>query len=167
MTHVKALQAGHSSQGTSEPITPVSSSAEIGLFRATPLGLRDPPPPRTALSGSGKPHTRPSLAFPLLYPNTRPLYYPEKAGIPNYKEGVSTPSPQSSGDISISHLGVSCGHLNVPHTSLCLSNATPDSSALKLSKSTPLRQNVRKIHHHGCQNVCHDVRNVVMMSISM
>ena len=24
MTHVKALQAGHSSQGTSEPITPVS-----------------------------------------------------------------------------------------------------------------------------------------------
>ena len=26
MTHVKALQAGHSSQGTSEPITPVSVS---------------------------------------------------------------------------------------------------------------------------------------------
>ena len=25
MTHVKALQAGHSSQGTSEPITPVTA----------------------------------------------------------------------------------------------------------------------------------------------
>ena len=36
MTHVKALQAGHSSQGTSEPITPVSSelyrpNAKCGL----------------------------------------------------------------------------------------------------------------------------------------
>ena len=28
MTHVKALQAGHSSQGTSEPITPVLTAAE-------------------------------------------------------------------------------------------------------------------------------------------
>ena len=28
MTHVKALQAGHSSQGTSEPITPVSTFME-------------------------------------------------------------------------------------------------------------------------------------------
>ena len=27
MTHVKALQAGHSSQGTSEPITPVPKRA--------------------------------------------------------------------------------------------------------------------------------------------
>ena len=29
MTHVKALQAGHSSQGTSEPITPAVSVAGI------------------------------------------------------------------------------------------------------------------------------------------
>ena len=29
MTHVKALQAGHSSQGTSEPITPVSKEIFI------------------------------------------------------------------------------------------------------------------------------------------
>ena len=28
MTHVKALQAGHSSQGTSEPITPALNYAE-------------------------------------------------------------------------------------------------------------------------------------------
>ena len=27
MTHVKALQAGHSSQGTSEPITPASNTS--------------------------------------------------------------------------------------------------------------------------------------------
>ena len=27
MTHVKALQAGHSSQGTSEPITPASNAS--------------------------------------------------------------------------------------------------------------------------------------------
>ena len=34
MTHVKALQAGHSSQGTSEPITPVlSTSTFAGLGR--------------------------------------------------------------------------------------------------------------------------------------
>ena len=33
------------------------------------------------------------LVFPLLYPNTRPLYYPARAGIPNYKEGVITHSP--------------------------------------------------------------------------
>ena len=29
MTHVKALQAGHSSQGTSEPITPVQTLLKI------------------------------------------------------------------------------------------------------------------------------------------
>ena len=29
MTHVKALQAGHSSQGTSEPITPVPTCALV------------------------------------------------------------------------------------------------------------------------------------------
>ena len=39
MTHVKALQAGHSSQGTSEPITPGSSGGILydgyGLVVAT------------------------------------------------------------------------------------------------------------------------------------
>ena len=34
MTHVKALQAGHSSQGTSEPITPA-------VFRVLPSSWRD------------------------------------------------------------------------------------------------------------------------------
>ena len=32
MTHVKALQAGHSSQGTSEPITPVLNIWIVRLF---------------------------------------------------------------------------------------------------------------------------------------
>ena len=35
MTHVKALQAGHSSQGTSEPITPVHNFKKretVGAF---------------------------------------------------------------------------------------------------------------------------------------
>ena len=39
MTHVKALQAGHSSQGTSEPITPARipvSKCDIPLYRAFP-----------------------------------------------------------------------------------------------------------------------------------
>ena len=39
MTHVKALQAGHSSQGTSEPITPVwSATCDIGINTIDSLG---------------------------------------------------------------------------------------------------------------------------------
>ena len=34
MTHVEALQAGHSSQGTSEPITPGIVRAVAGIVRA-------------------------------------------------------------------------------------------------------------------------------------
>ena len=56
-------------------------------FRATPSRLRESP--RIALSGSGKPRTRPPLVFPVPWPTTRPLSYPERAGIPNYKEGLS------------------------------------------------------------------------------
>ena len=36
MTHVKALQAGHSSQGTSEPITPGSAMFTSGCTVLTP-----------------------------------------------------------------------------------------------------------------------------------
>ena len=64
MTHVKTLQAGHSSQGTSEPITPVSQTAcfhihiehnyipekrkfsGILCFRQQRSRRRRPPPPR-------------------------------------------------------------------------------------------------------------------------
>ena len=37
MTHVKALQAGHSSQGTSEPITPGRDSDILNMFKITGL----------------------------------------------------------------------------------------------------------------------------------
>ena len=52
-----------------------------------------PGAPRIALLDSGKPPSRPSLVFPLLYPRTRPPHHPARAGIPNYSEGVITPSP--------------------------------------------------------------------------
>ena len=40
MTHVEALQAGHSSQGTSEPITPGSTPCELRLMLPdTKLGI--------------------------------------------------------------------------------------------------------------------------------
>ena len=32
------------------------------------------------------------LVFPALYPTSRPLSYPARAGIPNYEEGANTPS---------------------------------------------------------------------------
>ena len=53
MTHVKALQAGHSSQGTSEPITPDS---EAGL----PKPDSDPAPDSLGigLSPNSSPNTR-------------------------------------------------------------------------------------------------------------
>ena len=40
MTHVKALQAGHSSQGTSEPITPVAFHIRHFWFTAFHISLR-------------------------------------------------------------------------------------------------------------------------------
>ena len=46
---------------------------------------------------------------------------------------------ESSGDIRISHLGVSRGHRNVPHTSHCISKPTPDSSGLCRPPSRTLR----------------------------
>ena len=36
MTHVKALQAGHSSQGTSEPITPVPKMEKVHRYTISP-----------------------------------------------------------------------------------------------------------------------------------
>ena len=72
-------------------------------FRATPLGLREPPE------------------------------LPSQSPARGYHS-----SPRSSGDISISHLGVSRGHRNIPHTSHCLYKATPDSSGLRRPPSRTL-----------------------------
>ena len=40
MTHVKALQAGHSSQGTSEPITPVRVGTDDEITLPQECGVR-------------------------------------------------------------------------------------------------------------------------------
>ena len=40
MTHVKALQAGHSSQGTSEPITP-GPKISLTRLQSSELGFKD------------------------------------------------------------------------------------------------------------------------------
>ena len=94
----------------------------------SPLGLRETP----FYDPSGLPspisaHT----ASPL------PCGYPQLHG-----RGYHS-FPGSSGDISISHLGVSRGHQSVPHTSHCISKATPDSSGFRRPPSrTPRHYNV-------------------------
>ena len=88
----------------------------------------------------GNPRIRPSgihlllfplspLAFPWLFPNGWSHVYPERAGIPKLEGGCHS-SFGSSGDISISHSGVSHGHRNVPHTSVSHYTTSPDSSGL-------------------------------------
>ena len=63
---------------------------------------------------------------------------PWKGGYPQLQGRGYHSFPRSSGDISISHLGVSRGHRNVPHTSHCLSKATLDSSRLRRPPSRTL-----------------------------
>ena len=64
---------------------------------------------RSVLPDSGI-HPAPfTLAFPWLYPNVWSHVYPERAGIPKTRGGCHS-SLGSSGEISISHSGVSCGH---------------------------------------------------------
>ena len=55
------------------------------------------------------------LAFPWRFPNGWLHVYPERAGIPELEGGCHS-SLGPSGDISISHSGVSCGHRNVANT---------------------------------------------------
>ena len=59
--------------------------------------------------------------------------------------------PDSSRDISISHLGVSRGHHNIPHTSHCTSKATIDSSGLRRLPSRTLRRYIM-YSSHRCRN---------------
>ena len=71
------------------------------------------------------------LAFPWLFPTGWPHVYSERAGIPKLEGGChSSLRLGSSGDISISHSGVSCGHRNVPHASVSHYTTSPDSSGL-------------------------------------
>ena len=92
--------------------------------------LRASGAPRIALSGSGKPPTRPPLVFPLLYMRTLPLYYPARAGIPNYTEGVITPSPgrpESSESPTWASAAVTGTFHTLPTVFLRLRRTLPDS----------------------------------------
>ena len=96
------------------------------LSAQRPPSLRESPDPS---SRTLEPSPRDSQGFPQLHPNVLIHVYPERAGIPN-KKGSCLPTAGSSGDISISHLGVNHGHRNVPQAyqlNSYLSTSSPDS----------------------------------------
>ena len=76
---------------------------------------------------------------------------PCKGGYPQLHRRGYHSFPDLSGDISISHLGVSRGHQNVPHTSHCTSKSTTDSSGLRRPPSWTLRQYIM-YYSHRCRN---------------
>ena len=81
------------------------------------------------------------LTFPWLFPNGWLHLYPERVGIPELEGGCHS-SLGSSGDISISHSGVSRGHRNVLIASVNHYTTTPDSSGLRGPPNrTPLCSN--------------------------
>ena len=88
---------------------PAGLSAQPELSALRPPSLRESPDPD---SGA---HQHVSHGFPYAHPNVRMHVYPKRAGIPSLK-GNCHSSLGSSGDISISHSGVSRGHRNVPQT---------------------------------------------------
>ena len=94
-------------------------------------------PPNCPLRLRETPYTTPSGLSPAISENTA-SQLPSKGGYPQLQGRGYHSSPRSSGDISISHLGVSRGHRNVPHTSHCLYKATPDSSGLRRPPSRTL-----------------------------
>ena len=67
---------------------------------------------------------------------------PRKGGHPQTRRGLSLLPRIFSGDISISHSGVSRGHRNVPHASVSHYTTSPDSSGLSIPPNqTPLCSN--------------------------
>ena len=101
-------------------------------FRATGLSAQCPQG-FGSLSGSGKPPTRPSLVFPVLWLTTRPLSYPERAGIPNYKEGANTPSynrPETSASPTWASAAVTGTFHALPSVDLTICRTIPDSANL-------------------------------------
>ena len=93
--------------------------------------------PRCPLRLRETPYTTPS-GLPLSISEHTASLLPCKGGYPQLRRRGYHSFPRSSGDISISHLGVSRGHRNVPHTSHCISKATPDSSGLRRPPSRTL-----------------------------
>ena len=150
---------------TSRSSAPAGLSAQADLlrrqdFRCKPNLPRKPDfprnspsspgAPRIALLDSGKPPSRPYLVFPLLYPRTRPPHHPARAGIPNYSEGVITPSPGHPETSASPTWASSRGHRSVPHPSHCTSKTTPDSSELLRPPSRTLR------HYNGSFHFSHN-----------
>ena len=115
---------------------PASSSTPAGLSAQRPPSLRESPDPS---SRTLEPTQHDSHGFPWQYPNVRTHVYPERAGIPRLERSCHS-SLGSSGDISISHSGVSCGHWNVPQTSKRHTTTSPDSSGLHRLPSRTLRR---------------------------
>ena len=108
-------------------------------FCTTPLGLREPP--ELPSQAPGNPLHDPLWSSPAISEHMA-SQLPWKGGYPQLQGRGYHSFPRSSGDISISHLGVSRGHRNVPHTSHCLSKATPHASGLRKPPSrTLLRYN--------------------------
>ena len=103
-------------------------------FRATPLGLRELP--ELPSPASGNPLHDPLWSSPW-YIRAHGLSTTQIGGYPHLQGRGYHSFPRSSGDINISHLGVSRGHRNVPHTSHCLFKATADSSGLYSTTRSP------------------------------
>ena len=79
--------------------------------------------------------------LPLAIPEWMTTRLPRKGGYPRTRGGCHS-SLGSSGDISISHSGVSFGHRNVPHASVKHYTTSPDSSGLcRPPNRTPLCSN--------------------------
>ena len=102
-----------------------------GNPRIRPLGFRNPP------------STVPTVPtdLPLAIPEWMSTRRPRKGGYPRTRGGGGGgchSSLGSSGDISISHSGVSCGHRNVPHASVNHYTTSPDSSGLRRPPSRTL-----------------------------
>ena len=77
MTHVKALQAGHSSQGTSEPITPGLDF--VASWSARIVQERSSPPPLIPLSPITAEDSLDSIVVQVGSP-TSELYTPDRTG---------------------------------------------------------------------------------------
>ena len=97
------------------------------LFRAQYITLRESPDLSSQTPGNTQ-HGSHWLSPG--YPRTYGLTSTQKGRVSPKLEGGCHSSLGSSGDISISHSGVSHGYQNVPHASLSHYNASPDSSGL-------------------------------------
>ena len=117
-----------------KPVFPLSNNSTVKHYS---LILSAQHPPNFHLRLRETPYTTPSDLPPTISENTA-SQLPRKGGYPQLQGRGYHSSPQSSTDISMSHLDISRGHRNVPHTSHCLSKATPDSSGLFWTPQTSL-----------------------------